>query len=1002
MLAAQSAPVLSAPLTQSDQARLAVTYAKLPLSFEANQGQAEVSVKFLARGRGYSLFLSPSEAVLLLAQSDGQATGTRPQGQIPGEPGAQALSSTLRMTLVDAQSAPQLTGEGILPGMVNYFIGNDPQRWRTAIPTFAKVRATGVYAGIDLVYYGTQGQVEYDFIVAPGADPGVIRLAFEGAQELRLDSQGALVLRTAVGEVRWQPPVIYQEVEGTREKITGRYVRIGPQQVGFEVAPYDASRPLVIDPVLSYSTYLGGPGDEDLSILTPKFPGVFCNFGGPCSGGGGIAIDADHNVYVTGATGADNFPTKNAFQPTKPGANPNDRNSRAFMTKLNATGSMPLYSTYLGGTQQSFACCETAFGIAVDNVGHVYVVGKTLSGDFPTKSPDPLGAFQTAKAAPGTSTPDLFVAKFDPSQAGTASLIYSTYLGGDCTEGVFGLGGIAVDTFGNAYITSDTCSTNFPISHPLQSPLSNGRTYEGSMKSDATGRTDAFVAVLNPSGSALLFSTYLGGAHLLVPGNDAGDDIGLGIAVDTHGRIYVTGATNSPFFPTTSEATAGPYQRSSGSQNPLAFDAFVAKLDVSDVVPSNHPPVANAGLDQSVNETASVTLDGSGSTDPDGDALTYTWEQVAGTSVVLHLSDPVHPTFTAPDVPRGGATLTFQLTVSDGSLMSAPATVNLKVKDVNHPPVADAGQAQTVQEGSPVTLNGSNSYDPDSDVLTYSWSQTSGVPVSLSGANTTQPSFTAPSVGPAGTTLTFQLTVSDGLASGTATVNIMVSHVNQIPMANAGADQTIDEGTPVTLDGRASSDPDGDLLTYTWTQPVGLPILLSDPHSATPTFTAPLVGAGGATLEFQLIVNDGEASSAPDRVKITVQDLNAPPACQLGVARPTLLWPPDHKLLAVSIVGVADPDNDQVTITVTGVKQDEPVNGLGDGDTSPDAVLQGDTVLLRSERAGNGNGRVYHVTFRAEDGGGRSCVGTAAVCVPHDRKNDNCVDGGALYDSLLK
>src|SRR5262249_23354674 len=272
-MAIGSAPVPSAPSPQPDKARLLTTYAKLPLSFEANQGQAAASVKFLARGRGYSLALSPSEAVLLLAQPASQGADPQQLGQGQESPAAQAHGSTLRMTMVDAQPAPSLTGEGALPGTVNYFIGNDPQHWRTAIPTFAKVRATGVYPGIDLVYYGTQGQVEYDFVVAPGADPGLIRLAFDGVQELHLEAEGALVLRTAGGEVRWQPPVIYQEVAGSRETIAGRYVRTGPQQVGFEVARYDTSRPLVIDPVLSYSTYLGGPGNENV-IGDFGFPGV--------------------------------------------------------------------------------------------------------------------------------------------------------------------------------------------------------------------------------------------------------------------------------------------------------------------------------------------------------------------------------------------------------------------------------------------------------------------------------------------------------------------------------------------------------------------------------------------------------------------------------------------------------------------------------------------------------------------------------------------------------
>ena len=220
--------------------------------------------------------------------------------------------------------------------------------------------------------------------------------------------------------------------------------------------------------------------------------------------------------------------------------------------------------------------------------------------------------------------------------------------------------------------------------------------------------------------------------------------------------------------------------------------------------------------------------------------MTYTWVQLAGTSVTLNLSDPVHPTFTAPNVPRGGETLTFQLTVSDGCLTSDDS-VNITVKDVNHPPVAIAGSDQTVQEDSPVTLDGSYSYDPDGDSITYSWVQTPGTMVTLSDPIGTQTSFTAPLVGQAGETLTFELTVSDGLSDGTDTVNVIVENINHCPTADAGDDQTRDEGSQVTLNGIESSDPDGDTLTYTWTQVSGIPVTLSDAHSPNPTFVAPPV-----------------------------------------------------------------------------------------------------------------------------------------------------------------
>ncbi|KAF0190396.1 MAG: hypothetical protein FD165_2720 [Gammaproteobacteria bacterium] len=408
--------------------------------------------------------------------------------------------------------------------------------------------------------------------------------------------------------------------------------------------------------------------------------------------------------------------------------------------------------------------------------------------------------------------------------------------------------------------------------------------------------------------------------------------------------------------------------------------------------------VANAGSDQVISEGALVELDGSASAGGCS-PLAYQWTQLpGGPPVTLSVIDPVHPTFNAPGIPVSGATLTFQLVVSNGIISSVPDAVNITVKNVNKPPVADAGSDQTVNEGSPVTLDGTGSFDMDAEVLTYSWTQTAGAPVILDISDPEKPEFTAPLVGAAGDTLTFKLAVSDGIDTAMDTVNVIVDNINHPPVAYAGMDQTVAEGALVTLDGSNSSDPDSDSLTYQWNQSGGTTAPLSDSHTVMPTITAPQVSVGGQTLMFDLAVNDGVLTSGIDTVNITVQNINDPPLCQLAQVGPGVLWPPNHKLIAVSISGISDPDNDGVTLNVTGVTQDEPTNGLGDGDTSPDAAVQGDTVLLRAERSGTGNGRVYRVLFTADDGKSGNCSGSVTVNVPHSKKG-TAVDDGQSYDS---
>jgi hypothetical protein len=535
----------------------------LPLRFEANQGQTNPQVDFIARGRGYTMFLTPRESVLMLRGSTGRGQG-------------ESSTVALRVQLVGANAQPRGVGLEELPGRVNYLLGKDPAQWRRNVPAYAKVRYPEIYQGIDLVYYGTQRQLEYDFVLRPGADPGRIVLGFEGAEKIELDPKGDLLLHVAGGAIRHRKPVIYQEIAGARRAIAGGYVLKGAREVGFTVAAYDESRPLVIDPVLFYSTYFGGTGDDaghaiavdadgDAYVTgraySADFPTTAGAFDATLAGltdafvtkldpagsgvvystylggtgdekGQGIAVDSAGNAYVFGETTSTDFPTTpGAFQVTPPGGAHD-----VFVAKLDPTGSALVYSTYLGGTGD-----EKGQGIAVDSAGSAYVTGRTGSGDFPRT----LGAVQ---ATLGGRT-DGFVTKLNP--AGSA-LVYSTYLGGASDDkGV----GIAVDADGNAYVAGETGSRDFPTTPGAFQATSPGGTF------------DAFVTKLNPSGSALVYSTYLGGK---------GSDRGFAIALDapSNPNAYVTGHTASTDFPT----TPGAFQVTPPGG---AHDVFVAKLNPS-------------------------------------------------------------------------------------------------------------------------------------------------------------------------------------------------------------------------------------------------------------------------------------------------------------------------------------------------------------------------------------------------------------------------------------
>lgn len=545
------------------KARVAENYGKLPLSFEANQGQFGKQARFVSRGGGYSLALAPASASLFLRTADSHAI--------------------VQMQPLNADPNPTITGVDKLPGVSNYFRGNDPAKWRTDVPHFAKVKYDQVYPGIDLVYYGNQRQLEYDFVVAPGVDPNKIKLGFIGADEIKLADNGDLVLMAKGSELRQHKPVIYQEVDGQRAPVAGSFVIEGKNRVRFDIGEYDCGRELVIDPTVSlaYSTFVGdGDNDKAFAIAANSSGNTFvtgetaspgydisgsvydssCGTDGSCNSttdvfvtklasdgktlvwstfiggssdetGRAIAVDSSGDIHIAGNTNSTDFPViASPFQGDQTG---ND----GFLFKLSSGGNSRLYATYIGGSGS-----DQCYGIAM-NGSYPVIVGESNSNNLSTSS------------APYDSTSnggyDAFVAEFDTSQTGASSRRYLTYLGGSTND--FGRA-VAVQS-GYAYVTGYAQSTNFPTTSAYD-------TTRG-------GLQDAFVAKINPANggsSDLSYSTYLGGNSR---------ETGYGIAVNSSGEAFVTGETTSAGtgadpFPTTS----GVIQNTNGG----SVDVFVTKF----------------------------------------------------------------------------------------------------------------------------------------------------------------------------------------------------------------------------------------------------------------------------------------------------------------------------------------------------------------------------------------------------------------------------------------
>jgi hypothetical protein len=525
--------------TQNDIDWIAA-YGKLPMVFEKNQGQTANTVRYIAHGKGYELFLTGQEVALLLRSSNPPIVSTRTATFRNSRPARQAeKTSVIRINFEEANTAPQVDAVEQLAGRVNYFTGNSPKDWYTDIPTYGRVKYTGLYPGVDLIFYGNQSRLEYDFLIGPGAAPSAIKMNLEGADNLRINPKGDLVLSVFGAEVTLQKPVVYQQVGGTRHEIGCRYILAGKHDIGFSVDAYDRTQPLVLDPVLNYSSYLGGSSNES---------------------GSGIAVDAQGDAFVTGTTFSTDFPTTaNAFNKGPLALN---TKGAVFVTELNPSGTQQIFSSYLAGSGGDFG-----MAIALDPFGKIYLAGQTFSIDFPTTSnalkPGPLAANTS-----GTS----FVSKIDPTISGNGSLIYSSYLGGLNGDSA---NAITTDANGNAYVTGLTNSQAGLT--PIAFPVTSG-AFQSAL-SNTNG--NAFISRIDmtKSGSAsLIYSTFLGGngANATNPASVGFGDGGFGIAVDSLGAAYIVGVTTSTDFPTTNTAfqTTKPPAATVGT-------TFVSKIDTT-------------------------------------------------------------------------------------------------------------------------------------------------------------------------------------------------------------------------------------------------------------------------------------------------------------------------------------------------------------------------------------------------------------------------------------
>ncbi len=525
-------------------AKLSQAYGKLPLAFEANRGQSDGRVQFLARGNGYALFLTGQETVLKLRPHEAESQSSK--------------SAVIRMKLPGAKTSPKIVGLHPLPGKSNYFLGNDPNRWQTGVESFAQVKYEAVYPGVDLIWYGNQRQLEYDFVVAPGARTETIKIVFEGAQKLKLAEDGSLILRAEGRKARMLKPLAWQEIDGQRREVPCDY-RLKGNQVRFQLGKYDVSHPLVIDPVLVYSTFIGGAGFDEAY---------------------GVAVDGQGNAYLAGITDSADFPSNSPIQPTKGAV------SEAFVMKLNPAGNAVVYAAWLGGGSS-----DAANKIAVDGSGEVVITGTTSSTDFPLKN-----ALQPMRAG-GV---EAFVARLNASGS---ELVYSTLLGGSGNEAA---GSVAIDASGNVYVSGNTDSWDFPLMNPLQAAKQGSAFYSSSdAGGNWTGAGNGLTAsqtsdlAIDPTSPAIIYAATERGVYKTTNSGASWTRVGSSSLALPTSRLVI-----DPVTPATIYAIAGNrfWKSTDGGENWTAIvNTLVNSVAIDPVTSTTLYVGTGSGLTKSTN-----------------------------------------------------------------------------------------------------------------------------------------------------------------------------------------------------------------------------------------------------------------------------------------------------------------------------------------------------------------------------------------------------------------